>query len=188
MNSSRWAVGAWIVSMSVVAGAVSLMPQSLLPVVEQVRAEYPAANLTPDQLGELVNEVARRAGGPWGTLDKPSGTNCPLPVSGRRVACDVVFNRETGHHYDILVASEETAIPSWQDNGLAELSRWIAPETPGGEPLPDPLPPPVPPIPPVPPDQLTEKDLLVRIELLLIQINQKLDRPRQIEMIGEIKR
>jgi len=170
--------------MSVVAGAVSLMPQSLLPVVEQVRAEYPATNLTPAQLGEIVNEVARRAGEPWGTLDKPSGTNCPLPVSGRRVACDVVFNRETGRHYDILVASEETAIPAWQDNGPAELSRWIAPETPAGEPLPDPFPPP---IPGPPSDELTERDLLVRIELLLIQINQKLDKPRQIEMIGEIK-
>ena len=62
----------------------------------------------------------------WGLLSKPAGNNCPNPA-GKPVACDILFNRATGHIYDVFADAEGASTPTFNDDGPADLNRWVAP-------------------------------------------------------------
>lgn len=106
-------------------------PASLLSDVQAERAKY-GTPMTPQQLSDLLNAVAwnnRDAG--WGLLSKPGGSNCPF-ASGP-IACDILFHRPSGLHYDVLIAADPgtgPATPAWQLVGPMSTSRWLAPVEP----------------------------------------------------------
>jgi hypothetical protein len=122
--------------------------------VVQVRAKYtndPTKGPTEDECAAIVNEVAwihRNDPERWGVSGKTSGSYGT--VSGTRIAVDIVQERNTLLHYDVLAAAGwdpainqyGPATPTWQPKGvLADPSRpWLAPTDPGTPP-PDPPPP-----------------------------------------------
>ena len=111
------------------------------------RSKYPASGLTREQKAAILNDAAFKVGGPWGLLLKPDGNNCPC--GDKLIACDILVNRETSIHYDVFIDQEGSATISWQDKGVIDVSRWLAPKAPaGGGPV-DPPPPPPPPPPPI---------------------------------------
>ena len=104
-------------------------PPSLLGSVQTERGNY-GTPMTPDELSSLLNAVAwnnQSAG--WGLLSKPSGNNCPF-ASGP-IACDILFHKPTKLVYDVLIDSDNQAIPTWNLVGPEnDLSRWFAPVQP----------------------------------------------------------
>lgn len=142
------------------------MSDNLLSALQQARKSYPTP-MTDAQRGALLNEVAYAAGDGWGLLDKPSGAHVPQPTTGRLIAGDILFNRITGHHYDVLRDGEGAAEPEWQDDGPMDLGRWVAPVAPTPAPAPPPVPHTSPPI--------ADAAALKAIQSQLSQVNAKLD-------------
>ena len=130
--------------------------------LQLARAAYPTP-MSKKQLGELLNHVAwQHRGEGWGLLLKPAGNNVPQPGTGIRIASDILFNRQSGIVYDVLMDAEGLARPVWNELGPDALDRWVAPilpGTPGPEP-PTPEPPAPPPEPP-PPDRLAQVEAAV---------------------------
>ncbi len=104
-------------------------PPSLLADVQAERGNY-GTPMTPQELSNLLNTVAWiNQGAGWGLLSKPSGNNCPF-ASGP-IACDILFHRPSRLVYDVLIDSNNQAIPSWNLVGPEnDLSRWFAPVQP----------------------------------------------------------
>lgn len=135
------------------------MPESLLEDVTRVRARVEGLP-TPQQLGEMLNEVAwQHRGAGWGLSRKNGGNRVPFPGGGT-IAADILHHKPTDTLWDCFQAAtgpEATALPTW---GQAEHHRdpdrpWVAPVQPGGgddgdpgdedEPQPVPIPPIIPP-------------------------------------------
>jgi len=152
--------------------------ESLLPVLQALRQEYPSENLTHAQLGEYLNRVAwiGRADG-WGLHRKDSGTRCPQP-RGVTVGCDILVHGSSWSVYDVLLGSEEQAEPAWNWKGpINNPANFVPPTAPD---MPEP-PPPDPPAPPAPPPG-TPVDLapiLTAIADLRGLMRQDLDRSEQ---------
>ncbi len=100
------------------------------------RAKYPHPLNSPELAVTILNDAAyaHREDG-WGLLKKTSGTNW----DGK--ALDILFNRLTGIHYDVLRDAEGDAEPVWREVGPMDLARWLAPVAPEEEPGPVPVPP-----------------------------------------------
>lgn len=135
------------------------------------RAKYPARNLTPSQLGEMLNAAAAQVPG-WGLLAKPAGNNCPQPGPRETlVSCDWLVHR-TGVGCDVLRDQEGAAEVAGCHLEAADASRFVAPYlvTPAPQP-PTPEPPtPTPEPGPVDPGPVPERILLLRIIGLLEDI------------------
>jgi len=131
------------------------------------RAKYPPSGLTAEQKAAILNDACFRVGGPWGLLAKPDGNNCPC--GDERIACDIVFNRDSRLHFDVFIDQEGSATISWQDKGT-HSGRWVAPRQPS---VVDPADPP--PVDPPP----TGIDLAAVIALL-VAFDRKLDEMRAI--------
>lgn len=124
------------------APALAQAPTNLLPTIERIRPQYPTP-MSQAQKAELLNRVAweHRADG-WGLLRKDGGNRCPAP-QGVDVACDILVYAPNPWHYDVLVDSDNTASPAWIDKGPClitvsgcEMSRFLAPIAPPGQPPP----------------------------------------------------
>jgi hypothetical protein len=149
---------AWLVAFVIwlaLVGALLAQPltawavtTSLLPTLQELRPLFPTP-MTPDQLSALLNQTVRQHPG-WALLRKESGNNCPTP-SGKRISCDWIVNIAERWGYDVLIARETVAIPTW--GGGAALS----PESEIVLPWDDQIP--TPPLPPNPPAPLPSLDL-----------------------------
>lgn len=103
-------------------------PNSLESDVRDERQNY-GTPITKQQLSDLLNAVAwKNQDDGWGLLSKSGGNNCPF-ASGP-IACDILFHRPSGLHYDVLVDSEGAATPTWRLVGPISTSRWLAPVQP----------------------------------------------------------
>lgn len=101
----------------------------VLNVMKSLRSHYPTP-MSDAQRGDLLNRAAWVAGDGWGLLDKPSGSHVPQPRTGHLVAGDILFDRTSGHHFDVLVDGEGDARPEFIDDGPMDPSRWVAPVEP----------------------------------------------------------
>lgn len=106
----------------------------------ELRAQYPTP-LGVDKVHELLNRTAwiHRADG-WGLLLKPSGN------SYNGYAVDILFNRVSGHHFDVISDAGGQSGLAWQDDGPMDLARWSGPVAPPDETTPAPVEPPVVPV------------------------------------------
>lgn len=171
----------------VLALAISCLPsaaraqENLIPDLTRVRATYPAKNLTPEQLGQFLNEVAwlKQQDG-WGLLAKPDGNNCPTPA-GVKVSCDYLMHKRTGQGFDVLSDSEGAAAVRWNSGGSFPADRWVAPVHPGTEhPTPvDPGGPPPPPAEAVPTIQQLQQQQI----LFLVRISQAIEQQAAQEAV-----
>ena len=120
---------------------------SIQDTVVELRKDY-GATMSNNQCADLLNEVAFiHAAEGWGLLADRGG-NFATRFDGTKVEVDILFNRTTAHHYDALGDGGGASTPAWQDDGLMDLSRWVAPIPPlQAHPVP-PDPPPTPPPPP----------------------------------------
>ena len=100
---------------------------SMVEALRVERAKYPSSGLSAEQKAAILNDACFRVGGPWGLLAKPDGNNCPC--GDERIACDIVFNRDSRLHFDVFIDQEGSATISWQDKGIKD-GRWIAPRQP----------------------------------------------------------
>lgn len=118
------------------------MSEQVFETLKRLRTEYPTP-MEKGQQAELLNRVAwtYRVEG-WGLLSKTAGNKCQMS-NGSEVACDILFNRFNGHHYDVLADVENTATPVWRDVGPIDLNRFVSPIEPN---IVTPPPPPNPPI------------------------------------------
>lgn len=116
--------------------------------LQQLRPTYPTPMSEADR-ADLLNRTAwaHRADG-YGLLSKDGGSFVTLP-NGTKIAQDILFHLPSGIHYDCLSDAEGAAIPSWQDKGPMDLSRWIAPLSVTPTPVPPEPEPPTPVPPPV---------------------------------------
>lgn len=99
------------------------------------RAKY-GTPMTEEERGKLLNDTALMqspatdGGVSWGLLLKTTGANCPQPVSGIRIACDILVYRPTAVFYDVIIDGEgqglipETLPPA---QPLTDASRFIVP-------------------------------------------------------------
>lgn len=122
--------------------------ESLLELVRQVRAGYPAIPTDP-QLCEMLNTIAwtangNRADGPWGLSAKPGGTRC-IRTDGQPLAHDIIHHRPTNRLFDVFVAAGAESTPAWSEVGHHQDPNrpWVAAIPPGGT-APPPPPPPCP--------------------------------------------
>jgi len=140
--------------------------------VAAARTHYPTP-MSAAQQAAVINDVAwkHRAEG-WGLLSKPSGNNCPQPVSGAPVACDILFHLPSGHHFDVLGDTGGAGTPQWGDAGEMDRNRFIVPVDPG-----DGNPPPPPPPPPA--TDAATADLQSQQLLAMVQILNRLDELQQ---------
>src|SRR3990167_8186645 len=115
---------------------------SLLPVLQQLRAEYPTP-MSKAQVGDLLTRTARSRIG-WVLYAKPDGSNCP--AMNTRVSCDVLVYAATGQAFDVLRDSEGFGIPVWNRLDPASPDRYV---------YVDPVPVPTPPMPPPSQPELT---------------------------------
>ncbi len=140
--SKRGLAGVALVLLAAVR--VSAQP-SLLADVTAERAKYGA--VTPSDVAAILNAVAwRHRSDGWGLLEKTFGANCP--TSRTTIACDILVHRPSGQHFDVLRDAEGSASPVWQNKGPIDVSRFLAPEDPGGS-SGGPVTPPEPQAPPV---------------------------------------
>ena len=134
------------------------MPDSLAADVARVRARVNGLP-TPEQLGQMLNEVAwqHRDKG-WGLSRKNGGNRVPFPGGGT-IAADILHHKPTDTLWDVFNAATgdgATAAPAWgQTEHHHDPDRpWVAPVQPtGGDdgdpgdedqtPAPVPQPPPV---------------------------------------------
>ena len=104
---------------------------SLLAHLQAERAKY-GASLTNDQCAALINAVAwrNRADG-WGLSSKPGGNHAR--VGNTFVAIDVLFHKPSNTVFDVLTASGEASIPSWNAITVYDFHGrpWVAPIDPG---------------------------------------------------------
>jgi hypothetical protein len=131
------------VAIALVVIPVSVYAQDRAAVVStlaDVRKAYPARNLTPAQLAELLNAVALKNPG-WGLLAKDSGNNCPLP-NGVRISCDWLVHQASGLGCDALSDAEGAAGVTCGGLEPFDKSRFVAPVAGGSAPPPPPPPPP----------------------------------------------
>jgi len=124
---------------------------SLLADVQAERSTYPA-HMERGQVADMLNAVAwkhRNEG--WGLLRKGSGNSCPLKDTF--ISCDILVHAPSVQHFDVLIDSEDAAIPVWNNVGPCVLgpssgcamSNFLSPFDPGGvTPIPVPVPVPVP--------------------------------------------
>jgi hypothetical protein len=112
---------------------------TLLADLQVARATYPTP-MAPTQLAALLNEVAwaHRAEG-WGLLRKTGGNRCPRR-DGVEVSCDFLVYQPTAQGWDVLIASDTDAIPSWQGPYPIAIADFVAPIDPGLPPEPEPIP------------------------------------------------
>lgn len=167
-----WFLGALLVLLSVPVHAQDL--GAINRAVREERAKYPPSNLSPAQLGQLLNDVAAKVPG-WALLLKSGGSNCPQPVSGTPIACDILIHRDSARGCDVLASSETLAAPQdcalFSDANVSDRSRYLPPMvvTPGPTPQP-PTPNPQPPTPNPEPGAPPDTVLLLRIVSLLEEI------------------
>ena len=148
------AVAAVVVGL-IVALSLSLAhgQTSLLPLLKAIRQDY-GTPMSPVQIGQFLNRVAKAGGPEWGLLEKGSGNRCPTP-QGIDVSCDYLVYKPTMDGWDVLEDAEGKAVPRWStapnDNFASEPERWIAAVNVGQppEPTPDPDPAPTPDPPPI---------------------------------------
>lgn len=141
--SKRGLAGVALVLLAAVR--VSAQP-SLLADVTAERAKYGA--VTPSDVAAILNAVAwRHRSDGWGLLEKTFGANCP--TSRTTIACDILVHRPSGQHFDVLRDAEGSASPVWQNKGPIDVSRFLAPEDPGGLSSGGPVTPPEPQVPSV---------------------------------------
>jgi hypothetical protein len=146
---SRWGI-VFCLLLAFAAPAFAQQP-AVFQTLQRLRAEYPA-HMEPAQLAELLNRTAyeHRDEG-WKLLKKGSGNSCPLKPGNVFISCDILIGGPGNppHHFDVLVASDEVALPSWQDVGPCELgptsgcslANAIDPIRPTNTPAPIPTPP-----------------------------------------------
>ena len=103
----------------------------------EIRPEYPTP-MSNDQLGEMLNRVAwiHRSDG-WGLLAKPDGASCKQPVTGTKIARDILCIINPNIHYDCLVDAEGQAKPIWQNKGSYLTQRFVSPVDPSAVVPPD---------------------------------------------------
>ena len=89
-------------------------------VVAQVRAGFP----TPlgAQHGTCLIQIALAIKQGAGLLKKDAGSFVTLP-DGTRVAQDIICFPD-GQHFDVLVDAENAALPSFQDKGFIDPTRF----------------------------------------------------------------
>jgi hypothetical protein len=134
------------------------LPASLFEHVKDVRARVDGLP-TPEQLGQMLNEVAwrnRLAG--WGLSRKNGGNRVPFPGGGT-IAADILHHQPTDTLWDVFNAAtgpDATATATWgQTEHHHDPDRpWVAPVQPAGgddgdpgdenEPKPEPTPEPQP--------------------------------------------
>lgn len=117
-----------------------------LTTLKTLRAKYPERNLTPEQLGELLNAFAwtyRSEGA--GLYPKDSGSVAVQPRTGRKISSDVFLIRENGvlMWRDVLGDAEGEAVPNWPEGQIAGPG-YLEPVQPLDEPVPVPDPDPTP--------------------------------------------
>jgi hypothetical protein len=132
-----------LLSVLVVFASAPTAQESLLPLVQEVRATYGPAPSDPE-LCEALNTIAwrangNRADGPWGLSRKASGTRC-VRSDGTPLAHDILHHAPSNRLFDVFAAAGAAADPQWaevahhQDPGRP----WVAPISPTQpEPRPD---------------------------------------------------
>jgi hypothetical protein len=91
-----------------------------LDTLSRLRANYPTP-MSKAQIGEMLYQTAQQ----WthlALLGKEHGNNCPTP-QGIPVSCDYLIEHATMQGYDVLIAEESAATPTW--NGPHDLSEAI---------------------------------------------------------------
>jgi hypothetical protein len=96
---------------------------SLLPDLQAARAKYPTPIV---DAGPLLNEVALKHPG-GGLQRKAGGTVCHQPVTNVTVACDILVHRASALGFDVLIDSENRAVPTWPSGGPADLALFVEP-------------------------------------------------------------
>lgn len=97
-----------------VGTATPAFAQTPLETLSAARQRY-GTPMTKGEAAELLNLVAwshREAG--WRLLGKRSGNNCPQPQTGALISCDFLVHVPSLQGYDVLIAEDESGIPSWQ--------------------------------------------------------------------------
>lgn len=110
--------------------------------VQAVRAKY-GDYVSHEQGAKILDTVAwNHKDEGWGLLSKPGGNNCPVGTTP--VACDILFNKDSGIIYDVLssgpgicngISAAGKAGLSWSSDGQKDLSLWVEPIDPAS--LPD---------------------------------------------------
>lgn len=124
-------------------GQTSLLGDAQTPgtlVYERAKFGTP---MTPTQIGQMLNAVAvahRSAG--WKLLAKPSGNNCPQPVTNTRVSCDYLVFGPTGQGFDVLRDQEGAGTVAWNQGDSFTAERYVEPVGDAPQPDPNPQPPP----------------------------------------------
>lgn len=115
----------WFVVLNLFAAPLGAQ-ENLQPVVEAVLAGYPSRPLSTQQLGEALNEVARRSPG-WGLHRKSTGHRCQQPA-GVEVSCDLLVHQATGGVFDVLIDADGLAVPTWGYVGpINTMTNFVAP-------------------------------------------------------------
>lgn len=134
------------------------MPETvnLLPLITRIREQYPTP-MTHAQIGEAMYRIAVEAGGEWGLLLKPGGSNVPSPIGP--ISADILVHVPEEQEYDVFSDVDGAGTPVFNKlpfkcgEGLSgcEMRRV---KVVAGQPVPSPTPDPAPPLPlpvPVPP-------------------------------------
>ena len=121
------------------------MPDAVLASLREERQRCPSPGL--ECAARVINFAAwvHRAEG-WKLYPKPGGNNCPQPVTGVRISCDILIWQPKGLWFDVLGDVEgSTALPTSPPVGQPVGDALIVePVNPGGvvpEPQPEPQPP-----------------------------------------------
>ena len=146
------------------------MPQSLLPLLQSVRSQYPAI-CTNDQCVEMLNKVAWQARDQqWGLLSKPAGNN-GRRYDGALCSVDYLVYLPTGRGWDVFTDAGGVTTPKWSEDGddSFPIERVVMPIAPQGQPEPVPVPTPEP-VPPPPPPSVDLSPVLLELAALRAQI------------------
>jgi hypothetical protein len=116
---------------------------AVLCTLKTLRAEYPTP-MSKGQLGAMLDRtVASHAG--WRLYRKPQGNNCPQPMTGVPISCDIIVQTHglVGTMFDVLIDQDNAATPGWREVGETDdTEKWIRPVS--GSTSPEPTPPPTP--------------------------------------------
>jgi hypothetical protein len=152
---------------ALLVSASAFAQSSVLSDLQAARAHY-GTPMSPEEQAALLNAVAflHRLEG-VGLEKKSGGSTCPQPVTGIRVACDILrFPGDVGR--DVLGDTDGAGIPQWGAPGAANPATFVPPVSPVIDP-----PPPIDPPAPVP--SAATADLQQQQLTLLLQIVGKLE-------------